>query len=1015
MLHIISKALLFGLLLCSGALFAQSNPPTFNGTMSRENLDTYLGRSGFFDDINDGCYYKFRTPTCFDKDKTMMLNIKPFYLARAGTTWGNDDWADFTDENEVVDKIHNEVNSGIIVEGYISEYMNKQVAPPGIGSINIIIPAYVKTAFGYTGSATYFDWREMKYSDVTLPNPTCPGPHVWCSPSGFDGITPNVTQIMTKMFYYFAATKLIDAGYEGLHIGQWFLLNDEDAGNVAMWDLFSKIRTYANANARRHLVVINGSASTDPGFLSIGTDANDDNNRPYLNYVPGSNSNRLLFDFHVNTVEWSEDGYVANSNSPFYKSASDPRYERLIKIPANFDKFQFGGLIAQSNWNWSPAQQVAIPNLFHLDVGGPNLASEEGNLAYNDPGYPNDFRTWGWGGELNHYMFTSLPYRRHLLHVVAHQIRERNSNSFLMQPLRGPVSSNYFKFSAPYTTSPYNYNYPYQAPNEIGYKFRCNDDESACSVALTAGEMWCYPPQIAFKIESQIKEIWDKTREIYFCTPTTYSTDFTEIQGFNSPDFPRFLMDVDGDGDKDIVGIGATSIKVAKFAGGAFQASTTWTGNKITFNQGWNATAHYRSYGDFNGDGKADLIGCGPGGVWVGISNGTNAFTFTNWSTDFANSTNNSSEEWANSKSVRKVADVNNDGKDDLVGFGNASTYRAISSGTAFGAKAVWHWDFSNSGAYNNTDHIRTVADVDGDGDDDLIAFGQSCIFAGINNNGTISSSTTLLCNMCKNQGWSTASHTRTLADIDGDGKLDIVGFGEEGILVSKNTNWAFSPVEYWTYQLGSNARAGSWTNTSHTRFLTDVTGDGKADVVAFGQNGLDVIPSTGTYLGHIFHYNSFGNAAGVGGWSNTKHVRTAINFDPADSRSELICFGYDKVYIMNNCNNATFLPPPNSGDEPLDEQGQIEERQDMTTLDETLKVYPNPAFDVLFVEMGAFSNCTGLRITNALGQVLIANEGIGKDESLLRLPIGQLPPGVYNLVLTNGEQILANRRFVKA
>lgn len=37
-------------------------------------------------------------------------------------------------------------------------------------------------------------------------------------------------------------------------------------------------------------------------------------------------------------------------------------------------------------------------------------------------------------------------------------------------------------------------------------------------------------------------------------------------------------------------------------------------------------------------------------------------------------------------------------------------------------------------------------------------------------------------------QGWTGAKHLRLLADVTGDGNPDVVGFGNEGVWVSHNT-----------------------------------------------------------------------------------------------------------------------------------------------------------------------------------------------------------------------------------
>ena len=47
--------------------------------------------------------------------------------------------------------------------------------------------------------------------------------------------------------------------------------------------------------------------------------------------------------------------------------------------------------------------------------------------------------------------------------------------------------------------------------------------------------------------------------------------------------------------------------------------------------------------------------------------------------------------------------------------------------------------------------------------------------------------------NKLYNQGWRTDKHLRIMADIDGDGQADIVGFGNNGVMVSYSTGDGFT------------------------------------------------------------------------------------------------------------------------------------------------------------------------------------------------------------------------------
>src|SRR5687768_3662662 len=80
--------------------------------------------------------------------------------------------------------------------------------------------------------------------------------------------------------------------------------------------------------------------------------------------------------------------------------------------------------------------------------------------------------------------------------------------------------------------------------------------------------------------------------------------------------------------------------------------------------------------------------------------------------------------------------------------------------------------------------------------------------------------------------------HPRFLADRTGDGRADIVCFGDGGVWVSFHNPYATllgsqMVVANFAYN------AGGWRVERHPRFLADLTGDGRADIVGFGDGGV--------------------------------------------------------------------------------------------------------------------------------------------------------------------------------
>ena len=91
--------------------------------------------------------------------------------------------------------------------------------------------------------------------------------------------------------------------------------------------------------------------------------------------------------------------------------------------------------------------------------------------------------------------------------------------------------------------------------------------------------------------------------------------------------------------------------------------------------------------------------------------------------------------------------------------------------------------------------------------------------------------------------GWSSDdTYPRELADVDSDGRADIVGFGNAGVWVSLATAGGHFAAP--TFELNAfGVNAGGWSSQdSYPRELADVNGDVRADIVGFGHAGVYVV-----------------------------------------------------------------------------------------------------------------------------------------------------------------------------
>jgi hypothetical protein len=141
----------------------------------------------------------------------------------------------------------------------------------------------------------------------------------------------------------------------------------------------------------------------------------------------------------------------------------------------------------------------------------------------------------------------------------------------------------------------------------------------------------------------------------------------------------------------------------------------------------------------------------------------------------------------------RQLGDVNGDGRDDIVGFGQDAVYVSLgeSNGT-FGEVFVGKDNnFTvNDGAWSSFDlYPRQLEDVNGDGRDDIVGFGQDAVYVSLGeSNGTFGEVFVGKDNnFTVNDGaWSSFDlYPRQFGDVNGDGRGDIVGFGQDAVYVS--------------------------------------------------------------------------------------------------------------------------------------------------------------------------------------------------------------------------------------
>jgi hypothetical protein len=254
---------------------------------------------------------------------------------------------------------------------------------------------------------------------------------------------------------------------------------------------------------------------------------------------------------------------------------------------------------------------------------------------------------------------------------------------------------------------------------------------------------------------------------------------------------------------------------------------------------GWRVNQHPRLLADTTGDGRADIVGFGNAGVYVSRAQDDGRFETP---VLVVNNFGYTAGGWRVDMHPRFLADTTGDGRADMVGFGNDGVWVSLNNGDGtFQALQLVVNNFGyTAGGWRVDMHPRFLADLTGDGRADIVGFGNDGVWVSFNNgNGTFQNPQLLVNNFGYNAGgWRVDMHPRFLADTTGDGRADIVGFGNAGVYVSRLlVNGGFEQPGLVIANFGYNA--GGWRVDMHQRFLADTTGDGRADIVGFGNAGV--------------------------------------------------------------------------------------------------------------------------------------------------------------------------------
>jgi uncharacterized repeat protein (TIGR01451 family) len=339
---------------------------------------------------------------------------------------------------------------------------------------------------------------------------------------------------------------------------------------------------------------------------------------------------------------------------------------------------------------------------------------------------------------------------------------------------------------------------------------------------------------------------------------------------------------------------------------------------------GWSSDDTYpRELADVSGDGMADIVGFGSAGVFESLATGGGHFAMPTFElAAFGVDAGG----WSSDNTYPcALADVSGDGLADIVGFSSAGVFESLA--TPGGHFAMPTFELAafgtNAGGWSSDNtYPRALADVSGDGLADIVGFSSAGVFESLATaGGHFAAPTFELAAFGTNAGGWTSNDTypRALADVNGDGMADIVGFGADGVYESLATvagHFAMPTFELAAF--GTNA--GGWTSQNlFPRELADVNGDGMADIVGFAQSGVYVSLATGNgnFAAPTLGSNTSFWGAQTGGWSsNDLYPRELANITTGDTEADIVGFAQSGVWtsISTSTASASFTASVSSG-----------------------------------------------------------------------------------------------------
>jgi hypothetical protein len=332
----------------------------FEGRISRRVLENYLSRAITFSEL-------LHAKGNVDDNLRLLRECGVKFVGRSIYRWGGEGALERLLEGAapIAKRVH-EADPEIILQAALFEIVTTQVN-------TIPIPPWVFEEFGLEPGRRPFSYEAMLYPDGHRKDHWSRGASV-----------PDMSQLETRMWFFFLAARYMKLGVEAIHFGQVEIMDDRDPDRSHWVDMLGRVRRHASKHARRRLIICDAHVPSG-GILREG---------------------KLLFDFHSFPLRIEE--------------VPERPHEGVLKkgyLDSIFGRSKGG--ITPSGWSCK-----SLPFLLELDNFEPT-----GRPGENVGGH------WIWGyDEISWFAHQSEEYRNRWLRYAWKWIREHDPNGYLQMP-----------------------------------------------------------------------------------------------------------------------------------------------------------------------------------------------------------------------------------------------------------------------------------------------------------------------------------------------------------------------------------------------------------------------------------------------------------------------------------------------------------------------------------------------------------------------------------------------------